>query len=214
MEISSNPVKTQALELYTNAFYQALGVSGISWTMCRDLLRETIDWRFACVALRQDEVVGVAGYHSQEGSFTGGCGLYKLYRVLGARALFLLWRSSVAAYYRKPAQGELLHNGLFVTPEHRRQGVACLLVQGVARKAQALNLSRLRLDVDARNSRALSLYHYLGYQLTTETSFRGCKILTLHKTVQNTAMEPVGICCPGIHLLADVEEPQPICKIV
>lgn len=63
------------------------------------LLHEIIDSRFAFAAIYQDNIVGLAGYQSDSGSFTGASSPRQLLRKLGVRSFVKLLLSDTA-YYR------------------------------------------------------------------------------------------------------------------
>jgi len=52
-----------------------------------------------------------------------------------------------------------------VAPEHRRRGLARLLLLELERSLAARNVSTIRLEVRVDNSSAQNLYHMLGYSI-------------------------------------------------
>ncbi len=65
-----------------------------------------------------------------------------------------------------------LLSGLYVQPQHRRQGIAGALVQAAERAALDWGFCELRLQVHECNLPALRLYRNLGYQVDEEQEVR------------------------------------------
>ena len=76
---------------------------------------------------------------------------------------------------------EMWHNGLYVAPAHRRQGIAKALLQRIADVAKYQGYQQLTLRVAHDNNTAKTLYQTLGYQPQQATSAYQC----LTKTVLN-----------------------------
>jgi [ribosomal protein S18]-alanine N-acetyltransferase len=61
---------------------------------------------------------------------------------------------------------ELHINTLAVSPRHRRQGLATVLLQGIMKEAAEEGARRATLEVRESNAAALELYARLGFQVT------------------------------------------------
>jgi [ribosomal protein S18]-alanine N-acetyltransferase len=61
---------------------------------------------------------------------------------------------------------ELHINTLAVSPRHRRQGLATVLLQGIMKEAAEEGARRATLEVRESNTAALELYARLGFQVT------------------------------------------------
>lgn len=61
---------------------------------------------------------------------------------------------------------ELHINTLAVSPQHRRQGLATVLLEGIMKEAAEEGARRATLEVRESNTAALELYARLGFQVT------------------------------------------------
>ncbi|MGW6455379.1 GNAT family N-acetyltransferase [Streptomyces sp. NPDC055078] len=133
-------------------------------------------------------VVGVAGYQLAGRALTGGTAhdVLSVYGPLrGLPRLALL-----ALLTRKPAEGELVMDGICVAAAHRGIGIGGLLLREIAAVAAENACSRIRLDVIDVNPRARALYERLGFSAvrTQQTTFlRGLMgfgaVTTMHRAV-------------------------------
>ena len=155
-------MRLRAARLYLDAFDQKLGpilgrdkraVGYLS-----DILRPTQ----ALVAVdRYGVLLGLAGFHTEYGGLIGGRfnDLYRWYGLWGA-----CWRTMLLAFFtRSPQSGQLLMDGVVVSPECRGQGVGAKLLEGVEQIARAKSLKQVRLDVVDTNPRARALYERKGF---------------------------------------------------
>ncbi|MEV0280563.1 GNAT family N-acetyltransferase [Streptomyces sp. NPDC050610] len=109
-------------------------------------------------------VVGVAGYQLAGRALMGGSArdVLSAYGPLrGVPRLALL-----ALLARRPAEGELVMDGICVAAAHRGAGIGSLLLREIAAVAAENDCSRIRLDVVDVNPRAQALYERHGYRVT------------------------------------------------
>ncbi|MEV0261240.1 GNAT family N-acetyltransferase [Streptomyces sp. NPDC050617] len=109
-------------------------------------------------------VVGVAGYHLAGRALMGGSArdVLSAYGPLrGVPRLALL-----ALLTRRPAEGELVMDGICVAAERRGAGIGSLLLREIAAVAAENSCSRIRLDVIDLNPRAKALYERHGFSVT------------------------------------------------
>lgn len=59
---------------------------------------------------------------------------------------------------------------LAVLPEHRRKGVAALLVEAAEARLRALGCEKVNLQVRASNTAVIGLYRRLGYEIEDRVS--------------------------------------------
>ncbi|MEZ4517481.1 MAG: GNAT family N-acetyltransferase [Chloroflexota bacterium] len=134
------------------------------------MLREALDLRYAAVALDGDELVGLAGFHTDEGSLTGGLDVTGLIQQLGwlgaTRAALVL-----SFYERKPATGELLMDGISVRADQRGQGVGTRLLHALKQYANERGYNQIRLDVIDTNAGARRLYEREGFVPVADQTF-------------------------------------------
>ncbi|MBJ7536650.1 GNAT family N-acetyltransferase [Marinomonas transparens] len=156
-------LQDSAFQLYLNELKRHTSTLAISDEQLIKLLVLSLDWRFALAAVKDNHVVGLAGYQCKAGSFTGGASPVQLLRCLGIRTFFRLNRSHLAAS-RKAQPKELLHDGLIVSVDYRRQGVAMRLLNALRIHAEQANFTQMRLDVTEHNLPAIALYQKMGYQ--------------------------------------------------
>ncbi|WP_436842356.1 GNAT family N-acetyltransferase [Streptomyces niveus] len=106
-------------------------------------------------------VVGVAGYDIAGRALTGATSrdVLSVYGPLrGLPRLALL-----ALFARRPAEGELVMDGICVAAAHRGSGIGGLLLRDIAAVAAENACSRIRLDVIDVNPRARALYERHGF---------------------------------------------------
>ncbi len=155
--------RASAARLYDEAFRKKLSAAVTSDEERYALLQDCIDPRYAIVATEGDRLMGIAGFHTESGSFTGGVSSGYLFSKLGflrgTRAALLL-----ALYERKPEPGELLMDGIAVDREYRGRGIGGLLLDALAAFAREEGFDRLRLDVIDSNPGAKALYERVGFR--------------------------------------------------
>jgi ribosomal protein S18 acetylase RimI-like enzyme len=115
----------------------------------------------ALVASCGDEVAGVAGFKSR-GQPLIQLQLMTMIRQLGLfRALlgYLIAR----LFDEKPARGELLMDGIFVSERYRGRGIGNLLLHAICDLAREQGLTQVRLRVVDTNPNARRLYERVGF---------------------------------------------------
>ncbi len=135
------------------------------------LIQESFIPKYAMVALSDNTLLDIAGFHTSTGSLTGGINYRDLLSELG----FLKgnWAAIIFSMYeRKPQTGELLMDGIAVHADSRGKGVGSRLLEEIARYAQENKFKRVRLDVIDINSKAKKLYE--------RKSFKAVKTERLH----------------------------------
>ncbi|WP_436846628.1 GNAT family N-acetyltransferase [Streptomyces niveus] len=155
--------------------------------------RERGDHGLAVVAMGDTEhgrrrVVGVAGYDLAGRALTGGTTRDVLSAYGPLRGLPRL--ALLALFARKPAEGELVMDGICVAAAHRGSGIGGLLLRDIAAVAAENVCSRIRLDVIDVNPRARALYERHGFSAvrTQQTPFLRRllgfgAVTTMHRTV-------------------------------
>ncbi len=165
----------KAALLYDEAFGPKLSVAVRSGEKRIALLEESMVPAFALVALAGDELAGVAGFQTPEGSFTGGLvsgsAAYKnLVSQLGY--LKASWAAAIFSLYeRKAKPGELLMDGIAVRSDFRGQGIGGRLLDDIAVYARENGYERVRLDVIDTNPGARKLYERKGFQAVKTHNF-------------------------------------------
>lgn len=155
-------LRTQAAHLYDAAFGAKLGLAVRSPGRRIELLARSFQLPFAFCAVQDDRLVGLAGFHTPDGSLTGGIGYSGLVDTLGL--LGGSWAATILSLYeRKPAAGELLMDGISVHPDMRGQGVGSRLLTELAVFAAQEGYDVIRLDVIDTNPGARRLYERKGF---------------------------------------------------
>jgi ribosomal protein S18 acetylase RimI-like enzyme len=154
--------RAQAARLFDAAFEAKLSLAFPQKHVRLAVLRESFNPEFCLVAMRGPRLVGIAGFKTPEGSFTGGI-TFKTLRVrLGVldalRAIVVL-----SIFERSLTSGELLLDGISVSPRLRSQGVGSMLLRHVVAFGQTQGHTSVRLDVVDTNPAARRLYERLGF---------------------------------------------------
>lgn len=170
----------QSLTLYDSALQQTDLGQNLKKAQRLQLLKEVIDLRFAFAAVHGKTLVGLAGFQTASGSFTGASNPKRLYRALGLKIFTRLIHQN-SNQFRTPRSGEMLHNGLVTHPEFRRCGIAQHLLGEIAQLSKQLDKQCLRLDASLKNKSALSLYKKSGYIPESVQYQKADTILTLRK---------------------------------
>ncbi|MDM4720374.1 GNAT family N-acetyltransferase [Micromonospora sp. WMMA1363] len=148
-------------QLYWEAFGRKLGPALGPPERGRDFLAAHLHRDRAVVALDAGRVVGVAGYHLAGRALTAGdaSDVLTAYGILrGLPRLVLL-----ALLDRRPADGQLLMDGIAVDPDWRGRGLGSRLLHEVAAVAVAHSCREVRLDVVDTNPGARRLYERHGF---------------------------------------------------
>ena len=155
-------LRPEAAELYDQAFGEKLALAIPSRGERLALLTECLVPGFAISAARNGVLVGLAGYHTADGSLTGGLTARRLLARLGVfrgcRAACVL-----SLYERHPEPGELVMDGIAVRGDMRGRGIGGQLLDQLASYARDHGFGRIRLDVIDTNSAARRLYQRKGF---------------------------------------------------
>jgi ribosomal protein S18 acetylase RimI-like enzyme len=153
-------LNAQAATLYAEAFRQKfkpfLGDKSVA------VLSEGLRPDFAFAALRDEELLGLAGIQTSDKKFV------ELDRKVFQRTFGLLsgsLRYVLAQWFfaRPDEVGTLLMDGIAVKKDARGQGVGTKLLEAVFAYAEAQGFERVRLDVIDTNPKARELYERLGF---------------------------------------------------
>jgi ribosomal protein S18 acetylase RimI-like enzyme len=163
-------LRAEAAELYDMAFGPKLGVAVRSNADRRSVIERSLDSGFAFVAICDERLVRLAGFHTSHGSLTGGLGYKQLVAQLGI--LKGNWAALIFSLYeRQPRSGELLMDGIVVHPDMRGRGVGTHLLEEVAKFARQDGYGTVRLDVIDTNPAARRLYERNGFVATKTENF-------------------------------------------
>jgi ribosomal protein S18 acetylase RimI-like enzyme len=162
--------RVDAAKLYNEAFGQKFSVAVRSEEKRISLIQKGFIPEYAMVALSDNTLLGIAGFHTSAGSLTGGISYKDLLSELG------FFRGNWAAiifsmYERKPQTVELLMDGIAVHADSRGKGVGSRLLEEIARYAQENKFKRVRLDVIDINSKAKKLYERKGFKAVKTERF-------------------------------------------
>ena len=152
-----------AVELYDAAFGPKLSIA-IPNTVARiSVLREGLDPTYSFVAVSDGQLMGIAGFKTARGSLTGGISFRSLKDALGllgaVRAVLVL-----ALFHRKLTTGQLLMDGIAVSPKMRGRGIGTKLLGRLEQYARNEGYESLRLDVIDTNPAARRLYERVGFK--------------------------------------------------
>lgn len=159
-----------AVKLYDEAFGAKISVAVRDEKQRLTLLKRCFKPDYAIVALVDNKLVGIAGFHTPTGSLTGGIGYGDLISQFGffkgnwAALIFSL-------YERKPATGELLMDGIVVHHDYRGNGIGGRLLDELAKYANEKLYNRVRLDVIDTNPKAKKLYERKGFKAVKTEQF-------------------------------------------
>ena len=160
--------RASAAILYDEAFGPKLSVAIRSEQERLALLKVSIMLDYAIVAIAGDELAGLAGFHTETGSFTGGFlsgGAAFRYLVSHLGWIKGSWAVAILGLYeRKPAPGDLLMDGIAVRSDFRGRGIGSKLLDEITRYAGENGFTRVRLDVIDTNPGARRLYERKGFE--------------------------------------------------
>ncbi|WP_055565253.1 GNAT family N-acetyltransferase [Streptomyces atriruber] len=152
----------RAAELYWDAFGRKLGPALNPPGKAVPFIAAHLHADRAVCALLDGRLVGLAGYQHGGRAFTGGPALAVLRaygHLRGLHRLLLL-----ALFERRPAPGQLVMDGIAVSPDMRGRGVGSLLIEEVVAVAtESQDCREIRLDVIDTNPRARALYERRGF---------------------------------------------------
>lgn len=154
--------RQEAAILYDEAFRQKFKPIIKSDKKRIEVLTDSICTDFAIVASIENRLLGIAGFHANGNSFTGGANstdiIIKLGFFKGLKAIILF-----AMFERKPQADELLMDGIVVDTEMRGKGIGSKLFEALIKYAKEQGFLKIRLDVVDTNPRAKKLYIRMGF---------------------------------------------------
>ena len=159
-----------AARLYDEAFGSKFRVAVPDERDRLEILTRGLRLAHGIAALSGNHLVGLAGFHCPAGSLTGGMTWRELTSVLGPL------RGVVAGvvlslFTRRSRPGELLMDGIAVSPEVRGQGIGTGLLQAVCQQARSMGFTAVRLDVVDANPKARQLYARNGFAVVRTRRF-------------------------------------------
>ena len=159
-----------AADLYEIAFGSKFSKAIPNFEDRISLINEGFMPDFAITAFDDDRLVGIAGYHTQSGSLTGGLTgsriISRLGIVSGIRACLIM-----SFYDRKPSPGELIMDGIAVHPDYRGRGIGTELLNRIVSYASENGYLSVRLDVIGTNLEARKLYERFGFKVVKEENY-------------------------------------------
>ena len=164
-------MRQEAAQLYDDAFGEKFAVAISSRSSRIELLATSLVLEYACAAICDEQLVGLAGFHVDGHSLTGGLNYQKLISHLG----FFKgnWAALIFSIYeRKQQNGELLMDGIAVRSDKRGKGIGTKLLEEIKHCASEKGMERIRLEVIDTNPQARQLYERNGF-VATETSHFG-----------------------------------------
>ena len=166
------PLRHDAAQLYDQAFGAKFSVVIRDKEKRQQLLSDSLLLPFSAVAIANGKLVGLAGFHTPQGSLTKGITARRLFQHLGP--LGGAWAAIVFGLYERELKGsELLMDGIAVSQEMRGHGIGTKLLDNLKRYACENGFSHIRLDVIDTNPAARRLYERQGFT-PTRTEHFGC----------------------------------------
>ena len=166
----SEHFRSGATKLYNEAFGKKFSVAVRSEQKRLTLIQKGLVTEYAIVALCDNKLLGIAGFHTSTGSLTGGITYKNLVSELG----FFKgnWAAIIFSMYdRKSKTGELLMDGIVVHADSRRKGIGSKLLEEITRFAQDNDFNSVRLDVIDTNLQAKKLYERKGFKAEKTDNF-------------------------------------------
>lgn len=166
----SEDMRTVAAELYDEAFGAKLSVAIPDSTLRLEIIKEAFIPGLSFVALWDEQLVGIIGFKTKTGSFTGGIQFKDLLKRLGlvgalrAMVVFLLYEHRVTSR-------QMLVDGICVSSQMQGRGIGGALLHCLIEFAQGQNYHSLVLDVVEMNLGARRLYERVGFVATGTRRF-------------------------------------------
>ena len=135
-----------------------------------EIITACLQPEFSFAAVEGQQIIGLAGFQTPQGSLTGGINAKQLLSALGV--IRGLWACAVFSLFeRKPDPGELVMDGIVVSAEHRGRGIGTQLLDELFNYAADNKFKTIRLDVIDTNPRARKLYESKGFVATKTEHF-------------------------------------------
>jgi len=166
----SENLRADAAALYDQAFGAKLALAIPSREARIGLLTQCLQPNYALVVLANAELVGLAGFHTPDGSLTGGM----TWRTIRAQVGVIrgLWAVCVFSLFaRRLEPGVLLMDGIAVRDDMRGHGIGSQLLDHLAHYAREHGYTRIRLDVIETNHAARRLYERKGFRAVHTDNF-------------------------------------------
>ncbi len=162
--------RDEAAQLYETAFGKKFSMAVASQSDRVKLISHAFLLQYSVAAICDGQLVGIAGFQTEDGSLTGGMSYRQLISQMGffrgnrAAVLFSL-------YERKPVSRELLMDGIAVDPKMRGKGIGTRLLEELFAYARRKQFEQIRLDVIDTNPQARKLYERNGFVETKTEHF-------------------------------------------
>lgn len=159
-----------AVDLYDEAFGEKLSLAVRNRENRKQLFTKGLALKYAIAAVSQKGLLGIAGFHTAEGSLTGAISYRDLVSQLG---FFKGSRAAVvfSLYEKKPKPEELVMDGIAVRSDARGMGVGSRLLNEIRKYAKQHEYNRVRLDVIDTNHKAKKLYERMGFEAVKTENF-------------------------------------------
>ena len=162
--------KHQAVSLYHEAFGDKIALAVKSREKRLKLLHESFESDYCFTALKDNQLIGIAGFQTSKGSLTNGLDYSQLIKQLG----FIKGNKAALVFSlfdRKADENQLLMDGICVDSRFRSQGIGKSLLDRVIKYATNKHFSNVRLDVINTNPRAMALYQRYGFETVKTENF-------------------------------------------
>lgn len=162
--------RSAAANLYDEAFGKKISVAVRNEEKRRHIIKNCLVLEYAIGALARNHLIGIAGFHTLDGSLTGGIGHRYLLTQLGFIRGY--WAALIFSLYeRKPKPGELVMDGIAVRSDARGRGIGTRLLKEIRKLAEQQGFNHVRLDVIDINPKAKKLYERMGFKAVKTESF-------------------------------------------
>lgn len=161
--------RTKAARLYYSAFRQKLHPIFRNEARGLAVLEESLNGEKALVAIRDGDLVGIAGFNDKTGSLVDirPATMVEMFGWVGGWVrLFALM-----LFTRHSDDQILLMDGIVVDPAQRGGGIGSQLLDAMIDYAQSRGYDQVRLDVVDTNPRARQLYERKGFVAVDETKY-------------------------------------------
>ena len=151
-----------AAELYDAAFSSKLSIAIPDAESRQTVLEKGFKPNFSFVALKNHQLVGIAGFKTIRGSLTGGISFQLLRETIGIRRA-LRAITILGLFQRKQLNNQLLMDGIRVSGNMRGKGIGTKLLHKIIDYAKKERYRTIRLDVIDTNPAAFRLYERIGF---------------------------------------------------